>query len=61
MVEHAWTLQDQYQLSYWDALIVGAAKASSCGFLLTEDLQEGQHLEGIEVVNPFLRAPESVL
>jgi predicted nucleic acid-binding protein len=61
LLERGWKIQDRYQLSYWDALIVAAAKAASCRYLLTEDLQAGQRLDGIEVVNPFLRAPASVL
>jgi predicted nucleic acid-binding protein len=61
LLERGWKLQDRYQLSYWDALIVAAAKAALCRYLLTEDLQSGQQLDGIEVVNPFLRSPESVL
>ena len=61
LLERGWTLQDRYHLSYWDALIVAAAKAAACRYLLTEDLQAGQKLDGIEVVNPFLRSPESVL
>jgi predicted nucleic acid-binding protein len=61
LLERGWKLQDRYRLSYWDALIVAAAKAASCRYLLTEDLQAGQRLDGIEVVNPFLRSPESML
>jgi len=61
LLERGWKLQDRYVLSYWDALIVAAAKAASCRYLLTEDLQAGQKLDGIEVVNPFLRDPQSVL
>lgn len=61
VLERGWKLQDRYRLSYWDALIVAAAKTASCGFLLTEDLQDGQKLDGVEVVNPFLRGPGSVL
>ena len=61
MLELGWKLQDRYQLSYWDALIVAAAKTASCRYLLTEDLQAGQRMDGIEVVIPFLRSPESVL
>jgi predicted nucleic acid-binding protein len=60
LLEQGWKFQDRYQLSYWDALIVAAAKVSACHYLLTEDLQRGQKLEGIEVVNPFLRGPESI-
>ena len=61
VIERGWKLQDRYRLSYWDSLIVAAAKTASCGFLLTEDLQEGQKLDGIEVVNPFLREPKSLV
>jgi predicted nucleic acid-binding protein len=60
-LERGWKIQDRYRLSYWDGLIVAAAKAASCRYLLTEDLQAGQELDGIEVVNPFLRSPKSVL
>jgi predicted nucleic acid-binding protein len=34
---------------------------SACGYLLTEDLQTGQILDGIEVVNPFLAGPASLI
>ena len=61
VMERGWKLQDRYQLSFWDSLIVAAAKTASCGFLLTEDLQDGQKLDGVGVVNPFLRGPASVL
>jgi predicted nucleic acid-binding protein len=60
LLEEGWKIQDRYQLSYWDAMIVAAAMVSSCGFLLTEDLQAGQKLEGIEILNPFSRAPHSI-
>jgi predicted nucleic acid-binding protein len=60
VIERGWKLQDRYQLSFWDALIVAAAKTASCRFLLTEDLQDGQKLDGVEVVNPFLHGPGSV-
>jgi predicted nucleic acid-binding protein len=60
LVEQGWKIQDRYQLSYWEALLVAAAKASACGYLLTEDLQAGQKLDGIEVLNPFLRGPNSI-
>lgn len=61
LLEQGWKLQDRYRLSYWDALIVAAAKAACCGHLLSEDFQRGQKLDGIEVVNPFRSDPRSVL
>ena len=40
-------------IGIWDALIVRAAQAAGCTVLLTEDLQVGQHIDGLEIVNPF--------
>ena len=61
VLELAWTIQDRYRLSYWDALIFAASKASACRYLLTEDLQAGQHFDGVEAVNPFLTVPEKLI
>jgi predicted nucleic acid-binding protein len=60
LLDQGWKIQDRYHLSYWDALIVAAAKVSGCHYLLTEDLQTGQKLDGVEVVSPFLLEPESI-
>jgi len=40
-------------LSFWDALVVVAAARAGAKLLYTEDLQDGQSILGIEVVNPF--------
>jgi predicted nucleic acid-binding protein len=39
ILQISWKIQERYQLSFWDSLIVGAAKAASCRYLLTEDLR----------------------
>ena len=43
----------RYQISYWDAAIIEAAKLAGCTELLSEDLTEGQDYGGIRVTNPF--------
>ncbi|MDE0035960.1 MAG: PIN domain-containing protein [Gammaproteobacteria bacterium] len=53
ILERAWVNQQRYLLSWWDALIVAAAQSSGCVALLTEDLQHGQALGQVRVVNPF--------
>jgi predicted nucleic acid-binding protein len=40
-------------LSFWDALIVVAAEGSGAKILYSEDLQAGQKLLGVRIVNPF--------
>jgi predicted nucleic acid-binding protein len=57
LVESAWEAQDEFRLSWWDALIVAAAKAARCRYLLTEDLQHGQDLDGLLVLSPFKADP----
>ena len=59
-LEGAWRLEDGYGISFWDSLIVSAALVAGCRYLLTEDLQDRQAFEGIEVVNPFARRPEDL-
>ncbi len=47
-------IQERYRLSFWDALIVAAAAKIGAGILYTEDLNSGQMIEGIRILNPFL-------
>jgi predicted nucleic acid-binding protein len=60
ILDRSWKIQDRYQLSFWDSLIVAAAKSASCRYLLTEDLQDGQSLDGLLVVSPFTHDPASI-
>ncbi len=46
-------VEERRRLSFWDALIVVSARRSGAKELLTEDLQDGQRLDGVVVVNPF--------
>lgn len=58
LFEDAWAVEDRYGFSFWDALIVAAARRLDCSLLLTEDLQDGQELEGLAVRSPFTYEPE---
>jgi predicted nucleic acid-binding protein len=57
LVESAWSEQDRYGFSFWDALIVAAARRLGCAILLTEDLQDGEDLDGLVVRSPFSIRP----
>jgi predicted nucleic acid-binding protein len=46
-------LHRRYQFSIWDALIIRAALISNCEILYSEDLQDGQRIDGLTIVNPF--------
>ena len=56
-VLRALEIQEQYQVSFWDGLIVNAAHSSGAEILYTEDLSHGQILGGVRVVNPFKSRP----
>ena len=47
-------LSEAWQLSFWDALILAAAEQDDATELITEDLNHGQVIAGIRIVNPFL-------
>ena len=61
VIEGAWTLQDRFQTSWWDALIVSAAREAGCGFLVSEDMQHDAQLGTVRVIDPFRARPEDVL
>ena len=47
--------KEKWKLSYWDALILAAARKAGAKELWSEDLSAGQDYEGIVVVNPFVQ------
>jgi predicted nucleic acid-binding protein len=42
------------QISFWDALIVISAEISKCQVIWTEDLNPGQLIRGVRILNPLL-------
>src|SRR5262245_6864023 len=52
-IRHACLVGRDSVLSFWDALIVVAAAGSGASKLYTEDLNHGQKILGVEIVNPF--------
>lgn len=54
LVISATILRRQFQISHWDAAIVGAARELGCHMLYSEDLNPGQDYDGVRVINPFL-------
>jgi predicted nucleic acid-binding protein len=49
----AFEIRTSHGLSYWDSAIVAAARALGCRELYSEDMNHGQQIEGVIVVNPF--------
>lgn len=46
-------IADLSQLSFWDALIVASAEQVGASHLYTEDLNAGQTIVGVKIINPL--------
>jgi predicted nucleic acid-binding protein len=49
----AFRIEDEARIGFWDALICAAALKTGADRILSEDLNPGQKIAGIRVVNPF--------
>ncbi len=53
-IQDAWSIETRYGLHFWDSLVVAAAQAAGCTYLLSEDLAHEQLYGDVQVLNPFL-------
>ena len=54
-ISTAFRIEDEAAISFWDALIIAAARKAGADRILTEDLNAGQILSGVRIENPFSR------
>ncbi len=55
LIRGALDLHQTRSLSFYDALIVHAASVSGCDTLYSEDLNAGEIVDGVRIVNPFMK------
>ncbi len=53
LILEASDIEERYQISFWDALIIAAAKAGGAPVIFTEDITHNQVIEGIRIQNPL--------
>ncbi len=53
-IKRAFGLSLPYKYGHWDSLILASALEAECTILYSEDFQDGQVIEGVKIVNPFL-------
>lgn len=53
LFHRALDVQARWRFSFYDSLIVAGALSAGCRTLLSEDLQHGQVLDGLTVIDPF--------
>jgi predicted nucleic acid-binding protein len=56
LVRHGIAVSREAQLSFWDGLVLAAARAAGCDTVVTEDLDAGPTIAGVGIENPFLTA-----
>jgi len=49
----------RFQISYWDAAILAAARRMACDAVYSEDLSDQQDYAGLRVINPFTLRSDS--
>ena len=54
LFHRALQLVERFRLQWYDALIVAGALEAKCGILYSEDFQNGQRFDDLEIRNPFL-------
>ena len=45
---------EEHRLSFRDAMLWATARQSGCSVILSEDMQDGRRLSGVEIINPFM-------
>ncbi len=53
VMRQAWDIRKRYGFSIWDCQIIAAALESGCRTLYTEDLQHGQQIDNLAIINPL--------
>ena len=48
-------LRERFRLSFWDGLILAAARRAQAGTIWSEDLNTGQNYDGVVAVNPLIK------
>jgi predicted nucleic acid-binding protein len=49
-------LREDLSFSFWDSQIIACALTSGCGILVSEDMQDGQIIDGMAIKNIFKSA-----
>jgi predicted nucleic acid-binding protein len=54
LIDSAVEIKRQWKYSFYDSLIIAGALACDAKTLYSEDLQHGQRIESLTIINPFL-------
>lgn len=53
LLDLGFEIQARHRFSFWDSMIVAAARAQGCDILWSEDMDDGRIVDGMRIANPF--------
>jgi predicted nucleic acid-binding protein len=53
MQKEALKIKERFGFQYYDSLILATALAYECSILYSEDMQNGQKIKTLQIINPF--------
>lgn len=54
LIENGIDISIKTQFSLWDSLMISAASFAKCTILYSEDMNDGQVIDGVTIKNPFV-------
>ena len=54
LIENGIDISIKTQFSLWDSLMISAASFAKCTILYSEDMNDGQVIDGVTIRNPFV-------
>jgi predicted nucleic acid-binding protein len=54
LLERALSIRQTNNFAFYDSLIIAAAQEAQCTSLYSEDMQHGQQVGSLKIINPFL-------
>jgi len=55
VITRALKIHEVYGYAYYDCLMLSSAILNNCAYIFSEDMQDGQNIDGLEIVNIFKR------
>jgi len=53
LYEEALSIKFSMGYSFYDSLVIAGAESAACSLLYSEDMQDGQQIRSLRIVNPF--------
>lgn len=53
LLDAGFDMQGRHRFSFWDSMIIAAARAQGCDTLWTEDMDDGRIVDGTRIADPF--------